>query len=34
MTINELLPYEYNGKEGFFAFISEDKERSNEINSI
>jgi hypothetical protein len=29
MTINELLPYEFNGKEGFFAFIQ--KERSNEI---
>lgn len=25
MTIEELLPYEYNGKEGFFAFISEDE---------
>jgi len=25
LTIEELLPYEYNGKEGFFAFISEDK---------
>jgi hypothetical protein len=25
MIIEELLPYEYNGKQGFFAFISEDK---------
>jgi len=24
MTINELLPYEYNGKEGFFAYVTSD----------
>ena len=29
LTIKELLPYEYNGKKGFFAFMQ--KKRSNEI---